>query len=285
MSKQVTEIHLPWMDICRLIAIFGVILIHISAPVFYDYRTISIDSFLIGNGIDSLARVSVPLFIMLSGALLLGKRQKWGGGSKRVNRVLFPLIFWSFIYLLWIAYWTNKPLDFFSGLKLMAEAPVMYHLPFVYMMIGIYLLLPILEVIYTALISDRNFAIYFFTLWLLINSITIYYPINVIQHLKLSGFFGWSGYFILGYYLTQTEWLLRLSARIYIIIFSLATMCTFFLSWYFNALSLTPNETAFDYLSPNVIVASSAAFLLFKKINVKDNANSSHKCNSESHWR
>ena len=46
MSKQVTEIHLPWMDICRLIAIFGVILIHISAPVFYDYRTISIDSFL-----------------------------------------------------------------------------------------------------------------------------------------------------------------------------------------------------------------------------------------------
>ena len=93
MSKQVTEIHLPWMDICRLIAIFGVILIHISAPVFYDYRTISIDSFLIGNGIDSLARVSVPLFIMLSGALLLGKRQKWGGVVKELLEYCFPLFF------------------------------------------------------------------------------------------------------------------------------------------------------------------------------------------------
>ena len=74
MSEQESLIRREsWADACRLIAMFGVILIHTAAPVFYDYRSISLDAFLTANAIDSLARVSVPLFAMLSGALLLGR--------------------------------------------------------------------------------------------------------------------------------------------------------------------------------------------------------------------
>ena len=63
--------RMPNADLCRVVAIFGVILIHTAAPVFYNYRVIALQDFLIANGIDSIARVSVPLFAMLSGAILL----------------------------------------------------------------------------------------------------------------------------------------------------------------------------------------------------------------------
>ena len=257
-----------WADACRLIAMFGVILIHASAPVFYDYRSISLDAFLTANAIDSLARVSVPLFAMLSGALLLGRDASIGVAGGRIARVALPLIFWSFIYAFWVDCWTGRPLDFFGALSHMGQAPVMYHLLFVYMIIGVYLILPVLRPISSALIADRKLAIYFFVLWFSINSITIYYPINLIQQLKLSGLLGWPGYFILGYYLSRTEWSLSISARLNIFVFFLASLCTFYLSWHLNALSPSPIETAYEYFSPNVLIASCAAFLCMRQIKV-----------------
>lgn len=271
MSEQESLIRREsWADACRLIAMFGVILIHTSAPVFYDYRSVSLDAFLTANAIDSLARVSVPLFAMLSGALLLGRDASIGiaGGGGRVARVVLPLVFWSFIYAFWVDYWTGKPLDFFGALSHMGQAPVMYHLWFVYMIIGVYLILPILRPISSALIDDKKLAIYFFILWFSINSITIYYPISLIQQLKLSGLLGWPGYFILGYYLSRSEWLMSISVRLNIFVFVLASLLTFFLSWHFNSISPTPTEVAYEYFSPNVLLASCAAFLWIKKIKV-----------------
>lgn len=182
--------------------------------------------------------------------------------------MVLPLIFWSFVYAFWVDYWTGKPLDFFDALSHMVQAPVMYHLWFVYMIIGVYLILPILWSISSALIDDKKLAIYFFILWFSINSITIYYPINLIQQLKLSGLLGWPGYFILGYYLSGSEWLLSISARLNILVFFLASLCTFCLSWHFNALSPSPIETAYEYFSPNVLIASCAAFLWIRQIKV-----------------
>ncbi len=268
-NQKIPINRISWIDASRLIAMFGVILIHIAGPVFYDYRTIPLHAFLTANAIDSLARVSVPLFIMLSGALLLRKDTSISivGIGKRILRVLFPLIFWSFIYVFWINYWTGKSLDFFGELSRIEQAPVMYHLWFIYMIIGIYILLPILRVISNALISYRKFAIYFFALWFVVNSITIYYPIVFISQLNLSNFLNWSGYFILGYYLTNSKWLGAISWRLNALVFFFASLCTFCLSWYFNALSPTPTEIAFIYFSPNVLIASSAAFLWLMQLN------------------
>jgi len=63
----------PWDDAFRLIAMFGVILIHTSAPVLYDYRSMTVDTFLTANAIDSLAKLSVPLLAIASGAFSLGR--------------------------------------------------------------------------------------------------------------------------------------------------------------------------------------------------------------------
>ena len=265
MGEQKKQI-LPWADACRLVAMFGVILIHTAAPVFYDFRHIPLGAFLTANMLDSLARVSVPLFAMLSGALLLGrdtsKVLRVGG---HIARVAIPLIFWSFVYAFWVDYWTGKPFDAISTLNRMWQAPVMHHLWFVYMIIGIYLLLPILSVISSAMLTNRKLAFYFFGLWFVVNSLAIYYPINLITQFKISDFLGWPGYFILGHFLTHSEWSLRISAKVNTFVFFLASLSTFSLAWRFNVLSPTPNETAFEYFSPNVAIASSAAFLWLRQ--------------------
>jgi surface polysaccharide O-acyltransferase-like enzyme len=262
--------HSPWVDACRLFSIFGVLIIHIAGPIVNEYRSITLDQFLAANAIESFARVSVPLFTMLSGSLLLGKSASLSNTGRRIFRTALPLIFWSFIYVFWIGSWSGKPLDPLDAVSLMLQSPVMYHLWFVYMIIGVYLLLPILRLISDALISDQNSAIYLLVLWFVVNSITIYYPIKLIQQLNLSNFFGWPGYFILGYYLTRSEWLLSISHRLNAWVFFLANLCTFGLNWRFNAMSLTPVITAYDYFSPFVIIASVAAFLWFKQLKVPD---------------
>lgn len=272
-TNQPTSINrISWIDASRLIAMFGVILIHIAGPVFHDYRTIPLHASLTANAINSLARVSVPLFIMLSGSLLLGKDTSISviGIGERIFRVLLPLIFWSYIYVFWLNYWTGESLDFFGELRHIGHTPVMYHLWFIYMIIGVYILLPILRVISNALISNRKLAIYFFALWFVVNSITIYYPIALISQLNLSNFLSWPGNFMLGYYLTHSKWLGAISWRLNAFVFFFASLCTFCLSWYFNTLSPTTTEIAFIYFSPNVIIASSAAFLWLKQLKVPD---------------
>lgn len=110
MKKSQTEIiHLSWIDACRVFAIFGVIVIHVVGPIVNDYKVISLEKFLVANTFDSLFRASVPLFVMISGALTLPKKVTLQETKNRVIRVVIPLIFWSFIYCFWINTWTVSP--------------------------------------------------------------------------------------------------------------------------------------------------------------------------------
>ena len=262
--------RLVWVDACRVIAIFTVILIHTAAPVVDDYRTIPLDYFLAANLIESLSRVSVPLFAMLSGALLIGyspdmQLQRLAG---KLVRVIVPLVFWSFLYLGWSGYWRVKPLPLFEAFGLMLQAPVMYHLWFVYMIIGVYLLLPLISVVSKAILQNQRFAVYIFALWFLINSAPSYYPISLIGQLKLTGILNWAGFFIIGYYVTHASFFNRIPARLCAMVFVFASLCTFFLNWRINSLTSIPNEMAYNFLTPNVVLASVAAFIWIQKLQI-----------------
>ncbi|MBX9914333.1 MAG: acyltransferase family protein [Pseudomonadaceae bacterium] len=270
MTQQQDPGRLAWADVCRLIAMFGVLLIHISAPIFYDYRNIELNSFLVANALDSIARVSVPLFAMLSGALLLGRDMSkgLGGIASRILKVAIPLAFWSVLHVFWINYWTGKPLDIPNALAQALQGPVMYHLWFVYMTIGVYILLPILQPISVALLASKRLAAYFFGVWFVINAVTVYYPVNIITHLTLTSFLNWPGYFLLGFYLIRSDVLSKVPVWCSAIVFFLASLATFLISWRLNSLSPIPNETAFLYFSPNVLIAACAAFHMIRNIRV-----------------
>lgn len=71
-KKAKRELHL---DILRDLACLAVVLIHVSAPFVVD-STRQLD-FWIANVIDSMARIGVPVFVMISGALFLDEEREY----------------------------------------------------------------------------------------------------------------------------------------------------------------------------------------------------------------
>jgi surface polysaccharide O-acyltransferase-like enzyme len=257
-----------WADLCRITATLGVILIHVSAPVFYD-RQAPLDSFLAANLFDSLSRVSVPLFVMLSGSLLLKGSPSLRSVLRRVIKVTLPLLFWSLVYSCWNnrAAWRTTE-GFIGAVGSMLSGPVISHLWFVYMIVGLYILLPILSVVAVALERNRTTAVYLFTLWLAVNVLPVYVRIPLFKHLILSGFFNWAGFFLLGGWLDSafSSGVFRPPSRgTLLFIYLLASTVTFFLAWHVNPPGSVPDETPYSYFSPNVVAASVAAFLCLRQ--------------------
>ena len=60
------------LDFLRSFACFLVIVIHVSADFVVDNINNYNFQFTIGNFFDSISRISVPIFVMLSGAFILG---------------------------------------------------------------------------------------------------------------------------------------------------------------------------------------------------------------------
>jgi len=96
------------IDLIRVIAIVGVILLHAGNDLTSQLTSFHILRWWVVDIYQSIGRMGVPLFIMLSGVLLLApsKRDEDLGFffKKRFSRIGLPFIFWSIIYLLWVFY-------------------------------------------------------------------------------------------------------------------------------------------------------------------------------------
>ena len=170
LTRQTPAQHIVWLDVVRLVAMFTVVCCHCTDPFnFYPGTSPDIVDIKFWGAVYGAAlRPCVPLFVMITGALLLPVR---GDASafykKRIPRVFFPFLIWSVIYNLfpWITGLLGvEPkviLDFFpySGEEVMrqslavslgyiAEMPFNFslldvHMWYIYLLIGLYLYLPI----------------------------------------------------------------------------------------------------------------------------------------------
>ncbi|WP_082794329.1 acyltransferase [Thauera humireducens] len=257
-----------WADFARVVAVYGVVLIHSCGAAFYQYSKIPLSSWLQAVVLDSVVRSAVPLFVMLSGALIFGTAAK--GGTivetihqipRRLMRVFVPLVIWSGLYLLYLAQ---------SGLEVDIKSilikPAMYHLWFGYMILGIYFLLPILRPIYTSMQGSVSFASYFFVVWIVLTSVSVYWPISFLSLLQQNSLFGYGGYFILGALLATVQ--IPFSSIVWAVVWGASVLLTACITWLKSESAGLPVETAFDYFSPNVVVASVAAFVLLSRIRI-----------------
>lgn len=87
--------HIAWVDLLRVTACFLVIVSHSCDPFVGQFDNNHYE-FLTGAFIGSLVRPCVPLFVMMSGILLLPIKMDMSTFySKRAKRLLLPFIFWS----------------------------------------------------------------------------------------------------------------------------------------------------------------------------------------------
>lgn len=304
LSKQNT--HVVWLDVVRFVAMFTVVCCHSADPFnFYSGPVpANIDEIKFwGAAYGALLRPCVPLFVMLTGALLLPVR---GDASvfykKRIGRVMWPFLIWSVLYNLfpWFTGLLGLQPDFilnffpYSGeeaarqslavsLENIALIPLNFslldvHMWYIYLLIGLYLYLPIFSA-WVEKATDKA-KLCFLLLWG-VTTLLPYYQQFVAPYIwgtcswnaygMLYYFAGFNGYLLLGHYLKNLDWPVRRILLYGIPLFLIGYAVTFF---GFRHMTSLPNyndqmlELFFTYCSLNVVIMTAPVFMLLKKVRV-----------------
>lgn len=142
------------LDAARWLAALAVVLLHSAAQTVSDAASYGSDAWLAANLYDSAVRWCVPVFVMVSGALLLDPAREQGIRDfygRRVARICAPLAFWTVFYLAWrtaLDWWTDGTLDVSYWPRKVAEGAPYYHLWYLYMIVGLYLFAPLVRILY-----------------------------------------------------------------------------------------------------------------------------------------
>jgi surface polysaccharide O-acyltransferase-like enzyme len=242
-----------------------VVLLHVAAPYHYQLNEISMERWIVVNLYDSIVRPCVPLFFMASGFLLLRFDEPIVDFIiKRLNRIFVPFVFWTVAYLLWRIYYAGQLYTDFGGVWQIAFFPVSYHLWYLYAIASCYLFLPVLRKI---TVSDNDGVLaYYCGIWFLAVALLplVEKYLNIKNQYDFAYASGYIGYFALGYLLgkrvyTKTHAALSITAII------ICTITTEYITRLFTVANLGVLVGDFtNILSPTVIIASSAWFVLIK---------------------
>lgn len=260
-----------WIDNLRALATIGVIVLHVSGPLIYRFGEISMSWWWIGDIFNSLVRCSVPIFLMVTGALLLPKEYPLSTFLKRrFLRVLVPFLFWASIHIL-----MNLILKIHSGevydvktaldnIGTKINSGVAYHYWYVYLIIGIYLFLPILGK-WVRNSTDKE-VLYFLILWLVITLLSQTPVARFKYYSQITYFFSGSiGYVVMGYFLTTYPFISKSKRTLALLLLTLvlALLFTIYGTYYLSTNSGRSVQTLYSYFSPNVIIITICIFLLF----------------------
>lgn len=133
-----------WIDWLRVVACFLVMLTHSNEPFYLGGEgtlVLTHSDAVWVSVLNVLPRACVALFVVASSYLLLPMR--YGAGEflrKRVSRILVPFVLWTLAYALT----SGSPVENLRSLVLNFNYAA-GHLWFVYMLIGLYLLVPMLS--------------------------------------------------------------------------------------------------------------------------------------------
>ena len=305
MAERGNASRIVWADVLRLIAILMVIGIHCSDPfnVSPEARANPEYNFW-GSIYGAFLRPCVPLFVMLTGMLLLPVKQDIGQFyKKRLLRVAVPFVVWSLLYNLFpwmtgILGWDSSVLS--AMFPYAGEAPSQafesswqnilmipfnfntYTVPlwYIYMLIGLYLYMPFFSA-WVGQASERQKRI-FLSIWFI--SLFLPYCQEYIMP-NIGGtcawndfgvlyyFSGFSGYLLLGHYLkdkNRLSWKNTIALSVVCLVVGYAiTYCGFRNMTAQEGITERQVELFFLYCSPNVLLMTIAWYLLVQKIEIK----------------
>ena len=211
--------HIFYFDALRVFAILCVVLLHVTGHLaeITNYNLVSIYSLsgIFETFMNNATRIGIDLFLMLSGALLLGR--KWEIKEflfKRIPRITKPFLFWSLVFslALFLASYLISSINYVENFSIFGFFQLFYNTLlytapgasvywFFWLILGVYLVMPILNKWVAN--SDLSEIEYFLIIWLIP---TIFeYTIMAEFPIKLSYFTSPVGLVILGYYLRHTE--------------------------------------------------------------------------------
>ena len=291
--------RIVWLDFVKFIAIFMMIAVHCTDNVTPAERSEPWYN-LWGSFYGSFMRPAIPLFVMVTGALLLPVRQNISAFyKKRLTRLVVPFIIWSVLYNLfpWITgllglsptvindffAWAEPDQSFSGALHNILMIPFNFSMLavqmwYVYLLIGLYLYMPIFSAwIKQASIKEQQVFLFLWFISLFIPYLREYLTKDLWGTCSwnefglLYYFAGFNGYLLLGYYIVNNDINFSWSklAIVGVPTFVVGYCITFF---GFKSVTAVPGQPAelvelfFTYCSPNVLMMTLPVFLVVRKI-------------------
>ncbi|KAA5549057.1 acyltransferase [Adhaeribacter rhizoryzae] len=300
--------HLPWVDVLRVLACLLVIISHACGP-FVGHTDKYSDEFLAGAYMGSLVRSCVPLFVMISGVLLLPVTTDMTTFyAKRLKKLILPFVFWSLMLPILFYLYVNSGLKNINSNLLPADytwqttIQKMYTFVFnfnydttalwyVYMLIGLYLFMPIISA-WLKQASKRDLH-WFLLFWII--SMGVPYLEIVAPHFGYTGnygnrgvlgvsfwnafgtfyyFAGFLGYLVLAFYLIKypLNWswrrTLAVAIPLFLVGYAVTTAGFILIQQYFPG-SYASLEIIWYFYGINVILMTLPIFMVIQKSNPK----------------
>jgi surface polysaccharide O-acyltransferase-like enzyme len=269
MENQLTaKQQLGWINNLRFIALPAVIILHCSSPLLGGYGKVPHGEWLAADFYNALTRFAVPVFVMITGALLLGRDEEIVTFlKKRLSRVIVPFLFWSLVYIAYsyynedIAYTGNMHITINQVLHQLKTGS-QYHLWYVYMLIGLYLIIPILAKFIIK--ATEKEQLYFLALWLLVMLFGQPYMARYNPSVDVHYFSGYIGYLVLGYYLANktfsSKYFAVTMAALFAVTVLIITVGTSLLFDHYKGIS----TLLYEPLSWPIVILSAAMFLTIR---------------------
>ncbi len=261
-----------YFDYLRILATLAVITIHVTAEPWLLTDINSSDWFSL-NLFSAAVRWAVPMFVMISGALFLNPQKEVitkNIFTKNILRIVTAFIFWSVFYAI-INY--TSPTDFIS-----AVLEGHYHLWFCFLIVGLYIIIPVLRQITKSSKTTRYFLIVAFFFTFLIPDIIRELQQQIYSDLLLglgnslgdmfenSSFhftLGYTAYFILGFYLSATE--MSKKVRIFTYILGIyGIIATIFYTYLISTYQQTTRVNYFEANTTNMLFSTIGIFCFAK---------------------
>jgi len=199
--------RLFYLDFLRVFAILSVVLLHCIDSLIVTLPFFGTTSWKISIVLNEITRTGVPLFLMISGYLMLSDKKSEELSyfyKKRLPRLLIPLVLWCIIYYVFNAY-RGDPASVRGFFDMLINNGTSYHMWFVYTLISFYLVTPFLKKLVDSITAKQLLLLILIivfptTIRPFINTVT---PIYIYLFEPIAQ--GYLGYFLLGYLLGKTE--------------------------------------------------------------------------------
>ena len=191
-----------YLDVLRVLASIGVVIVHALGPFRERIGELPDWQWAAAISLNVANRWPVPVFIMITGALLLSDRRAFDLAyytRRRIAKVALPFIVWSVFYALF----SGVSLGGFSSdraLETMSQAavqPTYYHLSFFYYFIPLYFVAPFLRRIVQEAPALASRAL--LLVWLVATTAYLFY----VEGPWGNQYFLFSGFLLLGFTLHE----------------------------------------------------------------------------------
>lgn len=269
--SQLNVGRIIYYDYIRAFAIFGVLACHIFAGLVTKTNIFNSNLWYYSLFFNSLRDVSVPLFVCLSGALLITKKDSLMiFVKKRFNKVIIPYIFWVILFIIFEVkiFKINGLFDFI--LKTISFPPIEHGVIFwfVQMILVVYVIIFILNKLIDYnklfLMISLVFSI-FFIIFTNFNIIPLYpNPYGYIYYSIFAVF----GYYLANYDFSSNKLIqsLNISNEKLVVIFFILSILLYLCEIYYNAsasisLNVYSSISQFSFLNIALVIS---VFLFFR---------------------